>query len=258
VEKANYAIAWMCSMLRVPRSSFYQWRRQVATVTATVARRADLAALVAEVFEEFRATYGCRRIARELNARGHACSVGLVVDLMRELGLRAVQPRAYRVTTVHEEGDAYPADLIERDFTSEAPGTKLVGDITYLRTGEGWLYLATIIDLATRMVVGWQMADHMRTSLVIDALEMAHLHGHVKPGAIVHHDRGTQGGFNWSSQHPDLGGVHRWRRLTGVGRRARCLRGCVGSGARIERCDHRCDRPVRRLRPGQCSVNSGG
>jgi hypothetical protein len=71
-------------------------------------------------------------------------------------------------------------------------------------------------------------------------------------------DAGSQGGFNWSSQHSDLGGVHRWGRLTGVGRRARCLRGCVGSGARIERCDHRCDRPVRRLRPGQCSVSSGG
>lgn len=179
-------------MLRVPRSSFYEWRRQVATVTATAARRADLAELVAEVFDEFRATYGCRRIARELNARGHACSVGLVADLMCELGLKAVQPRAYRVTTTHGEGDPYPADLLERDFTCDGPGTKLVGDITYLRTGEGWLYLATIIDLATRMVVGWQMADHMRTSLVIEALEMARLHGHVKPGAIVHHDRGTQ------------------------------------------------------------------
>lgn len=179
-------------MLHVPRSSFYDWRCQVTTVTATAARRVELAEVVAEVFEEFRQTYGCRRIARELNARGHACSVGLVADLMRELGLTAVQPRAYRVTTVHGDGDDYPADLIERDFTCDKPGTMLVGDITYLRTGQGWLYLATIIDLATRMVVGWQMADHMRTSLVTDALEMARLHGHVQRGAIVHHDRGTQ------------------------------------------------------------------
>ena len=126
------------------------------------------------------------------NARGHACSVGLVADVMRERGLRAVQPRAYRVTTVHGDADAYPADLIERDFTSDEPGTRLVGDITYLRTGEGWLYLATVIDVATRMVVGWQMADHMRTSLVIEALQMAHMHGHLTPGAIVHHDRGTR------------------------------------------------------------------
>lgn len=91
------------------------------------------------------------------NARGHACSVGLVADVMRERGLRAVQPRAYRVTTVHGDADAYPADLIERDFTSDEPGTRLVGDITYLRTGEGWLYLATVIDVATRMVI--RLAD---------------------------------------------------------------------------------------------------
>ena len=191
-EKANYRIAWMCSMLKVPRSSFYQWRRQVDTVTATAARRAGLAVLVAEVFAEFRQAYGCRRVARELNARVHACSVGLVSDLMRELGLRAVQPRAYRVTTVHGADDQYPADLLQRDFTSGEPGTRLVGDITYLRTGQGWLYLAIVIDLATRMVVGWQVADHMRTSLIVDALEMARLHGHVKARAIFHSDKGAQ------------------------------------------------------------------
>ena len=138
----------MCGLLRVPRSSFYEWRGRV--VTATAARRGELAVLVGEAFEEFRQAYGCRRIARVLNARGHACSVGLVADLMRELGLRAVQPRAYRVTTVHGIDDEYPADLIARDFTSDDPGTRLVGDITYLRTGQGWLYLATVIDLATR------------------------------------------------------------------------------------------------------------
>lgn len=191
-EKANYPIAWMCSILGVARSSFYDWRRQASTVTATAARRAELAVMIAGVFEEFRGTYGCRRIARELNARGTACSVGLVADLMRELGLKAVQPRAYRVTTVHGADDDYPADLLERDFTSDEPGTKLVGDITYLRTGQGWLYLATVIDLATRMVGGWQIADHMRTSLVIDALEMARLHGHVRPDAVFHTDRGAQ------------------------------------------------------------------
>ena len=80
-------------------------------------------------------------------------------------------------------------DLIGRDFTAAAPGQRLVGDITYLRTGEGWLYLATVIDLATRMVTGWQLAEHMRTSLVTDALAMAITHGHVQPGAIFHSDR---------------------------------------------------------------------
>lgn len=83
-------------------------------------------------------------------------------------------------------------DLIGREFTADMPGQRLVGDITYLRTGEGWLYLATVIDLATRMVVGWQLADHMRTSLITDALGMAITHGHVSPGAVFHSDRGTQ------------------------------------------------------------------
>ena len=83
-------------------------------------------------------------------------------------------------------------DLIGRDFTAPAPGQRLVGDITYLRTGEGWLYLATVIDLATRMVVGWQLAGHMRTSLVTDALDMAIGGGHAPPGAIFHSDRGAQ------------------------------------------------------------------
>lgn len=189
-EKANYPISWMCSMLAVPRSSFYAWRSHADS--AATLRRGELTVLVSGVFAEFAQTYGCRRVAQELNTRGHVCSVGLVADLMRELGLQAVQPRAYRVTTVHGEQDSYPEDLLCRDFTAEAPGTKLVGDITYLRTGQGWLYLATVIDLATRMVVGWQIADHMRTSLIIDALEMARLHGHLAPDAIFHSDRGTQ------------------------------------------------------------------
>lgn len=191
-EKANYPIRWMCSILGVSRSTFYDWRRQVATVTAAAARRAELAIEVGKVFAEFKETYGCRRIARVLNNRGHACSVDLVADVMRELGLQAVQPRAYRVTATRGEADDYPPDLLDRDFTSTHPGTRLVGDIAYLRTTQGWLYLATVIDLATRMVVGWQIADHMRTYLVINALEMARLHGHLQPGAIVHHDRETQ------------------------------------------------------------------
>ena len=179
-------------------------------------RRAELAVLVGEVFTEFRQTYGCRRIARELNARGIACSVGLVADLMREMGLKAVQPRAYRVTTVHGVDDEYPVDLIERDFTSQQPGTRLVGDITYLRTGQGWLYLATVIDLATRMVVGWQIADHMRTTLIVDALEMARLHGHLQPNAICHSDRGTQYASGDYAKYCVKIGVRRSMGRTGV------------------------------------------
>jgi putative transposase len=103
-----------------------------------------------------------------------------------------VQPRAYKRTTVRGDDPIDSPDLIARDFTADgAPGARLVGDITYLRTGQGWLYLAMVIDLATRMVVGWQMTEHMRTRLIVDALAMAVTGGHVAPGAIFHSDRGT-------------------------------------------------------------------
>ena len=235
-------------------------------MTATAARRGELAVLVGEAFEEFRQAYGCRRIARVLNARGHAYSVGLVADLMRELGLRAVQPRAYRHAAVHGIDDEYPADLIERDFTSDEPGTRLVGDITYLRTGQGWLYLATVIDLATRMVVGWQIADHMRTSLITGALEMARLHGHLQPDAIFHSDRATQLEFNRSSQHLDsevCDGTSSGERGSGAQEQAAVAgaavsaQGC-GAGVLAPDCggpDQRgCRARCRRVRAGRVAV----
>jgi putative transposase len=189
-EKASYPVAWMCRLLGVPRSSFYAWRNRAETPTA--ARRRELAAHVRRVFEAGRGAYGCRRVTAQLDREGYPCSVGLVADLMREAGLRGCQPRAYKRTTVPGHEPASRPDLIGRDFTAETPGTRLVGDITYLRTGQGWLYLATVIDLATRMVTGWQLADHMRTGLITDALAMAITHGHVAPGAIFHSDNGAQ------------------------------------------------------------------
>jgi putative transposase len=189
-EKANYPVAFMCRLLGVPRSSFYAWTNRVETPSR--ARRRALAGEVAGEFTASRQTSGCRRITAALNRRGIECSVGMVADLMRQLGLAAVQPRAYKRTTVPGNAPVAAPDLIGRDFTAPAPGQRLVGDITYLRTGEGWLYLATVIDLATRMVVGWQTAAHMRTALVTDALQMALDAGHIDADAVFHSDRGTQ------------------------------------------------------------------
>jgi len=138
---------------------------------------------VARVFADSRRTYGCRRVAAQLNREGIAVSVGTVADIMRSLRLQAIQPRAWRKTTVPGEQPVESPDLIARDFDADTPGTRLVGDITYL---------ATVIDLATRMVIGWQIADHMRTSLVIDALDAAARAGHVADEAVFHSDRGTQ------------------------------------------------------------------
>ena len=189
-EKANYPITLMCALLGMSRSAYYAWAGR-AQLSATAARRAQLTEFVVAVFVEYEQRYGCRRVAWVLNSeRGVPVSVGTVADIMRENGLRAVQPRAYKRTTVPGEERVNVPDRIGREFTAAAPGTRLVGDITYLRTGEGWLYLATVIDLCTRMVVGWAMADHMRTSLVTDALEMAR--PHLAPDAVFHSDRGSQ------------------------------------------------------------------
>jgi putative transposase len=128
----------------------------------------------------------------------------LVRRLMRELGLVACQPRPWRpVTTIAGDAATIP-DLVRRDFTAAAPGTKLVGDITYIRTWEGWLYLATVIDCHTKACIGYAMADHMRTDLVTAALDMAAANYPLAEDAIFHSDRGTQGGFNRSSQHLDV------------------------------------------------------
>lgn len=163
-------------------------------VTATQARRDALKPEIQRVFTFLRGAGGCRRVAAKLNEEGIICSVGLVADLMRDMGLAAVQKRAYKRTTIPDDQAQIFEDLLDRNFdpADYAPGQALVSDITYLRTGQGWLYLATIIDLATRMVIGWQLAEHMRTSLVIDALDMARTHGRVADGALVHSDHGTQ------------------------------------------------------------------
>jgi putative transposase len=180
----------MCGLLGVARSSFYAWRNRVETPTQL--RRRQLAEHVRRVFDGSRQTSGCRRVAPSSTAKGTSARWGLVADLMRELGLKAVQPRAYKRTTIPGDEPVKAPDLPERDFAAGgAPGQRLVGDITYLRTGEGWLYLATVIDLATRMVVGWQLTPHMRTSLVVDALAMAIDAGHVHRDAIFHSDRGS-------------------------------------------------------------------
>ena len=186
----------MCKQLEVARSSFYAWRARAGTVTATQARREALRVEIARIFKEQRGTAGCRRVTAQLNAEGFEASVGMVADLMREMDLAAIQKRAYKRTTIAEERAEVFTDKLDRGFTPEhyTPGQALVGDITYLRTGQGWLYLAVVIDLATRMVIGWQTAQHMRTSLVIDALEMARTQGGAAKEAIFHSDHGSQFG----------------------------------------------------------------
>lgn len=242
-EEGHYPIHKMCRWAKVSRSGFYEWRGRVPSATA--ARREILSSLVRFAFEHSDGTSGYRRIHAQLRRWGHHYDDETVRSVMRDLGLVACQPRPFRpVTTVPGDASQLP-DLVQRDFTATAPGCKLVGDVTYIATWQGWLYLATVLDCFSKKVVGYAMADHMRTSLVSEALRMAAGRVTFIPGeTIFHSDRGAQGGINRSSQHLDDGGVV-WQ----VG---------GGSGRRIGRCGRRCGRRDGRSRRGRCSVCSGG
>ena len=189
-EKANYPVTKMCGWIGVSRSGFYEWRDRPASATAE--RRAALTALIREIFDDYDGTYGYRRLHAELGRQGVQAGAELVRSIMRAERLVACQPRPYRATTTPDAAAAATADLVARDFTADAPGVKLVGDITYIPTWQGWLYLATVIDCHTKAVVGWSMAAHMHASLVTDAIAMAAGNITLQPGCVFHSDRGSQ------------------------------------------------------------------
>lgn len=189
-EKANYPIAKMCRWACVSTSGYYDWARR--RPSAAACRRADLETLIEHVFNASGGSYGYRRVHHELVEAGVVVGDEYVRSIMRDLGLVACQPRPFRVTTIADPGAEGPEDLVCRDFTAEAPGTKLVSDITYIRTHQGWVFLATVIDCYSRMVIGYAMADHMRTSLITDAIAMARRNTPFAKGCVFHSDRGSQ------------------------------------------------------------------
>lgn len=190
-EEGNYPIVKMCDWSKVSRSGFYDWWSREPSARAV--RRAELAVLVRYSFKRSDGTYGYRRVHADLSRWGHSVDDETVRSIMREEGLEPRQPKPFRpVTTIAGDAGDLP-DLLERDFTATEPGTKLVGDITYIATWEGWVYLATVLDCFSKKVVGYAMAEHLRTELVTDALAMAARNGHIrKDVTIFHSDRGAQ------------------------------------------------------------------
>lgn len=189
-EKALYSIVKMCAWIGVSTSGYYEWRDRPPSATAR--RRTRLAARIEWIFTDSDQTYGHRRIHAALTRQGERIAPELVRAIMRELGLVPCQPRPWRPTTTVASDTGSIPDLVARDFTADAPGTKLVGDITYLPTWQGWLYLATVIDCHTKACIGYALADHLRADLVIDALQMAARNYTLADGVIFHSDRGTQ------------------------------------------------------------------
>ena len=192
-------MVWLCRALKVSRASFYRWRNPAGPSPRAV-RHEELVTAVTDLYEAESGRAGRDQLTLILNGRGTKVSAPTVGAIMRKNSLRAVRTQVWKRTTV-QDPQAKTAhienhmldDQGKRDFTSTVPGTRLVGDITYLRTGEGWLYLATVIDLFSGMVIGWAMAEHMRASLCTAALQMARNHGRFAEHSVVFHsDRGTQ------------------------------------------------------------------
>jgi putative transposase len=184
------SIVMMCAWLEVSRSGFYEWRDRPASATAQ--RREELKLYIAKSFDDSDGTYGHRRVHADLVDWGVPCGPELVRALMRELGLESCQPRPWRHALTEQDGQAGPIpDLVNRDFTADAPGQKMVGDITYIPTWEGWVYLATVIDCHTKAVIGWAMNDNYKTPLIEAAIEMAARNHRLAEDAIFHSDRGS-------------------------------------------------------------------
>ena len=180
-----------CDALEVSRAGYYAWRTRKPSARA--ARREELATKVKAVHAANRRVYGSPRVCAALRASGEAVCENTVAKVMRERGIRAKSKRRY-VPRTTDSGHGRPVadNVLARRFEAEVPDRKWAADITYVPTDEGWLYVAAVIDLCSRKVVGWSMADHMRTDLVADALRMALARRSPCPGLLHHSDRGVQ------------------------------------------------------------------
>ena len=191
LETARYAypVDFMCNRLGVSRSGYYEWCKRPASATA--ARRTELEVLITKAFQDSGATYGYRRVHAQLCRWGVRTGRELVRRLMRRLGLVPCQPKPRRLSLTRAGLPSPVPDLLGRAFTADNPGEKMVGDITYIPTGEGWLYLATVIDCCTKEVIGYAMDDHYQTPLISRAVRNAARNRKLAKNAIFHSDRGS-------------------------------------------------------------------
>lgn len=205
-EQRNVKLA--CDLLKVSRTAFYDWAKHVPPQRAC--SNAALLEKIKKIHADSKGRYGSPRVHQALVQSGEPCGLNRVADLMRTNHIVGRAPRRFRRTTIPDPDTATTAiDLVGRIFgpaTIELD-TMWCGDITYISTWEGWLYLATVIDVASRRVVGWSMADHMRTELVSDAITMAINNRRPKGGLIFHSDRGCQYTSSAFGEHLDRSGI---------------------------------------------------
>jgi transposase InsO family protein len=177
--------------MEVSASAFYAWLRKPED-SGKIRQKAALEAKARQLFNDHRQTYGYRRLSHALGKAGMKSGHYQVRHLMVRLGLKARYPKRFKVTTDSNHNESVSPNSLDRKFDAAAPNQVWTTDITYLWTLEGWLYLAVVIDLFSRQVVGWAIADHMRTELCVSALQMAFWRRKPKPGLLHHSDRGSQ------------------------------------------------------------------
>ncbi len=190
VEQAHFPISLLCRVLSVSRSGFHAWQRRTPSDRALA--DAWLSQRIGEIHSESRQTYGARRVHRALRQRGIRVSRKRVERLMRTLELSGLVPKRYRRTTIRVPGVRVSDDLVERVFTPAGPNELWCADIKYVRTWQGWLYLAAVMDCYSRRIVGWSMRPDLEAELVVDALEMAVHRRRPRPGLVHHSDQGSQ------------------------------------------------------------------
>jgi len=198
--RSRWGVAEMCRTLEVSRQGFYDWESRAPSDRELTDRM--LAVEIKAIWECSTETYGTPRVHAWLRRQGFRVSRKRVARIMRVNGWAGVSGRKKVQTTIVDKKATAASDLVARNFNPEAPDLVWAGDITYIPTGEGWLYLSTVLDLYSRRVIGWGLADHLRTELASAALEMAvATRGGTVDEVIFHSDRGCQPGFKGWSQH---------------------------------------------------------
>jgi putative transposase len=219
-EDKQYSVTFMCDQLDVARQGYYRWRSEGPC--ARERTDAELTEQILAIHTESDGNPGVRRVWAELLTRGVRVSPKRVWRLMRAAGLRGRHRRAWKKTTIAGQRPVDAPDLIGQDFSAAVADTRWCGDITYVRTVEGWVYTATVIDLHSRKVVGYAVAEHLRTSLIIEALAAALITRRPPDGVIFHSDRGCQYTLKEFANFCAINGVRR-----SMGRRATCYDNAV-------------------------------
>lgn len=189
-HKQVWPIVLMCGVMEVSPSGYYAWRGRNPSQRAASNKVLD--EHIAEIYWQHKGRYGAPRIWEELQHQGVACSENRVARRMQVLGLKAIQAKKFRVTTDSAHTKPVYADLLQQDFTAAGPNQKWVSDISYVWTATGWLYLAVVMDVYSRAIIGWSLQKRMTQQLVCDALTMALFRRSFPKGVIIHSDRGSQ------------------------------------------------------------------